>query len=201
MLLRKLTDTEIPDHFSRGLFEEKGIDIAPEHMTKILDSAVTGIANLLNNAKSTDKPTAYTITRFDHQFVVACIVEYFDNTDKNNPGNWSMVWTFDEADIPKDALKIDISNVETHSYIRSIAGEKYGMKYYDESCLVTTTIYGFSQIKKWLDENASESEEIGVEVESLFQARVIVENGVKIFAIEADGEIKNLIKDDAAIEK
>jgi hypothetical protein len=66
---------------------------------------------------------------------------------------------------------------------------------------MTTHLYALSQIKKWLDENAKEGEETVIECPGLFQARVGIEGGEKVFAIEADGEIKNIIKDDAAIEK
>ena len=199
--MRKLSDTDLPDHFSRRLFKERGLDLAGEHMYKVFDAAVTGTANLLRHAKSMERPTAYIIRRFDNLFIVGCVVQYFPNSDDSNPGNWSMVWTFNEADIPENALKIEMSNGDTHSYIIAVAGDKYGMKYPDDSSFMATNIVAFQELKQWLDENAKEGEEVGVEAEGLFQARVAVENGEKVFAIEADGEIKNLIKDDAAIEK
>ena len=65
----------------------------------------------------------------------------------------------------------------------------------------TTLVFMFEQLKKWLDENAAENEIVTIELDGVFQARVSVEGGEKVFAFEADGEIKNLIKDDAAIEK
>ena len=60
--------------------------------------------------------------------------------------------------------------------------------------------YLLVQIKNWLDNNAVEGEEVGVYADGIFQASVVVENGEKIFSIVPDGEIKKLIKDDAAIE-
>ena len=199
--MRKLCDTDLPDHFSRRLFKEKNLDLAAEHLYKVYDAAVTGIANLLSHSKSKDRPTASVIRRFDKVFVVGCVVQFFPNSDDSNPGNWSMIWTFNEADIPENALIIEIENGDTHSYIIAVAGDKYGMKYPDDSSFLACNIIAFLELKQWLDENAKENEEVGVEVEGLFQARVAVENGEKVFAIEADGEIKNLIKDDAAIEK
>ena len=64
--------------------------------------------------------------------------------------------------------------------------------HYDESEI--------AQIKKWLEANAVEGEEVGVELDGIFQASVAVENGEKVFSLVPDGEIKKLIKDDAAIE-
>lgn len=196
-----LYDTQLPANFSRGLFEDKCMDLAAEHLDKIFDCLVTGVATLMNNSKSMDKPVAYVIKKPEGAFVVGCVVQYFPNEDKNNPGNWNMTWTFYEDDIPKDATIIDINNVQTHSYFIGVAGSKYGMTFKDEGSLVVTLVYAFEQLKKWLDENAKEGETVSIEVEGLFQARVAIENGEKVFAIEADGEIKNLIKDDAAIEK
>jgi hypothetical protein len=196
-----LYDTQLPANWSKGLFEEKCMDLAPEHMDKIFDTLVTGVANLLNNAKSMDKPTAYVVRKVEGPFVVGCVVQFFENDDKTNPGNWNMTWTFNENDIPENASVIGIDNAQTHSYFRSVAGQKYGMIFESESSLVTLLIYAFEQLKKWLDENAKEDQEVSIEVEGLFQARVGVEGGEKVFAMEADGEIKNLIKDDAAIEK
>ena len=112
-----------------------------------------------------------------------------------------MVWTFNESDIPENTLRISLKNPDTHSYFRAIAGQKYGMKFKDPSCLITTMTYLIEQIRKWLDENAEDGKVISVECEPIFQARVEVENGEKLFALEADGEIKQLIKDDASIEK
>ena len=57
------------------------------------------------------------------------------------------------------------------------------------------------EIKKYLDENAKEGETVGVKLDGIFQARVAIENGIKVFALEADGLIKVLVKDDEAIAK
>ena len=187
--------------YSKGLFEEKCSDLAPEHTDKMFDVIFTGTANLLNQAKSQDKPTAFTFRKIDGSLIAAALVQFFPNEDKSNPGNWSLVWTFDEADIPENSLKIDFSDTQTHSYFRQVAGEKYGMRFEGVTELVDCLTYALTSLKKWLDENAKEGSETSVELDGFFQARVAVENGEKVFALEADGEIKNLIKDDAAIEK
>lgn len=197
----KLFETNLPAMYSKGLYEEKCSDLAPEHMDKMFDVIFTGTANLLSQAKSKDKATAFTFRKIDGSLIAAAVVQYFENEDKKNPGNWSLVWTFDEADIPENSLLIDFSDTQTHSYFRAVAGEKYGMRFEGVAELVDCLVYALSTLKKWLDENAKENAETSIELDGFFQARVAVENGEKIFAIEPDGEIKNLIKDDAAIEK
>ena len=197
----KLFDTNLPQNYSKMLFEEKCLDLAPDHMDKMFDVIFTGVANLLNQSKSQKHATAFTFKKIDGSLIAAAIVQYFENSDANNPGNWSLVWTFDQNDIPVDSLVIDFSDTQTHSYFRAVAGEKYGMRFEDVAALIDCLACALIQLKKWLDENAKEGVETSIELDGFFQARVTVENGEKVFALEPAGEIKNLIKDDAAIEK
>jgi hypothetical protein len=74
------------------------------------------------------------------------------------------------------------------------------MAFKDVSAITEINRYLLVQIKKWLDENAKEGEEVGVEEPGIFQASVVVENGEKVFSLVPEGEIKKLIKDDSAIE-
>ena len=129
------------------------------------------------------------------------IVQYFENEDPSNPGNWNLVWSFDENDIPDGANRINFKDPASHPYFRAIAGDKYGIRFKDPSAIVTLHTYFFEQLRKWLDENADANKEVSIELETIFVARVAVENGEKVFALEPAGEMKVLIKDDAAIEK
>lgn len=198
----KLTDTQLPSIYSNALYEEKYLNLAPEHLDKMYDILFTGTANLLSNAKSTTRPASFVFNADNGTFIAGAVIKYFPNADDaGSPGNWSFIWTFDEADIPTDGLKMSIADTQTHSYFISAAGEKYGIQYKNESAIVTLLTMAMSQLKKWLDQNAKENEEVSIECDGIFVARVAVEGGEKVFAIEPDGEIKNLIKDDAAIEK
>lgn len=197
----KLFDSTLPQNYSKALFEEKCFDLAPEHTDKMFDVLFTGTANLLKSIKSLEKPVVFMINELNGNMVAAAICQYFKNDDANQPGNFSLVWTFDHADIPEGALVTSMDDTKTHSFFIAVAGSKYGIKFKDASCIVNTLGYTMVQLKKWLDENAKEGQIISVELDGVFQGRVEVQNGVKVFAVEPDGEIKNLIKDDAAIEE
>lgn len=197
----KLYDTNLPDAFSTALFNEQHFDLAPDHIDKMYDAIFTGTAQAIAGAKSMQHPTAFIFERYDNTFVAACVVQFFENEDPENPGNWNMIWTFNKEDIPEGSNVISINNPMSHPYFRGVIGEKYGMRFEGESELTVTLVYCLEQLKKWLDDNAKDNEEVSVEFPGLFQARVAVEGGEKVFALEADGEIKNIIKDDAAIEK
>ena len=196
-----LFETSLPNNYSTRLLNEQNYDIGADHIDKIFETAFNGVSGVLNSIKTNDKPAVFTMNKLDGSFVVAAIVKYYDNKDEDHPGNWSLVWTFNQEDVPEDAVIVQLSNSQCHPYFRSFAGDKWGMTFEDSGCLINVIIYAFDSLKKWLDENAKQGEVTVIEQEGVFQARVAVENGEKVFAIEPMGEIKNLIKDDAAIEK
>lgn len=197
----KINETTLPQNYSKALYEERGFDLAKEHTDKITDILFTGVADTLNELKSKEHPTAFVFQNVSGDFVAGAICQYFENEDPEKPGNWSLVWTFDESDIPANAVVYSLNNEQTHSHFRGVAGDKHGIRFKYPEAIVTMLTYLLQQIYKWLDENAKEGEEVIVEQDGIFQARVAVENGEKVFAIEPAGEVKMLIKDDAAIEK
>jgi len=201
MIRDLMKDSKIPSIYSTGLYSEKGYDIAWEHTNKILDVIVNGITEALADIKSKDYPVAFVIKEGEKNFICAAIVEYYKNEDdENRPGNWNYSWTFYEDDIPENTQIKDLYDVHLASYFRAIALNKYSMEFDKVEYQGDCGTYLFKVIKKWLDDNASESEENGVSAEGLVQFRVAVENGEKVMSIEVDGEIKQLIKDDSAIE-
>ena len=197
----KLYDTNLPNNYARGLYDEKGMNLAPEHTDKIADVTFTATAMLLNGSKNKDNPVALKFEREDGSMVAAAIIQYFENNDSDNPGNWNLVFTFDEADIPKNTNVLTLMNPMVHPFFRSIAGDKYHFTFKTANNIVELPTYFMEQLRKWLDENTKEGEEASVELDGVFQARGAVEGGEKIFSIEPAGEIKMLIKDDASIEK
>ena len=56
-----------------------------------------------------------------------------------------------------------------------------------------------NNIIKWLDTNASEEEDVNVELKGIFTASVEVEGGKKVMGIVPGETIKQAIKDDSAL--
>ena len=196
----KLSETSMPQNYSKGLLEDKLYDIAPDHTGKFGYILFHGVASLLAANKDKNKPVAFILNRMDGKVVAVAILQFFDN-DKNNPGNWSLVWSFDEADVPADAKKIFLKDANSHPFFVAVAANRYDMEFKTEPAIIDLLTYFMEILYKWLDENAKPDEEVVIEQEGVFQARVGFENGEKVFSIEPAGEIKMLIKDDAAIEK
>ena len=86
------------------------------------------------------------------------------------------------------------------TFFRSVAHTKHSMGFDSVESMGDIFRYLLKTIVKWLDDNAADGEENGVSLDGVIQFRVAVENGEKVMSAEPDGEIKQLIKDDAAIE-
>lgn len=197
----KIMETALPNNYSRELFENYN-DLAPDHTPKITDIMFTAIAQILAAAKSKDHPTAFIIDAGPNKsFVMGAVCQFFENEDPKKPGNWSLVFTFNETDIPENAQKITIDDVQTHVYFRAVAAEKWRIEFLDTERLVQMFVLLAKCLRAWLDENAKEGEEVTIEQDGVFQARVAIENGEKVFAVEPQGEVKMIIKSDSSIEK
>lgn len=198
----KLYDSNLPNNYARGLYDEKSLDLAPEHTDKIADVTFTATAMVLNGAKSKNQPVALKFEREDGSMVAAAICQYFENNDnKDQPGNWNLVFTFDESDIPDNTNVLSMNNPMVHPFFRSVGGDKYHFTFKTVNDIIVLPTYFMEQLRKWLDENTKDGEELSLECDGIFQARGAVEGGEKVFSVEPAGEIKILIKDDAAIEK
>ena len=142
---------------------------------------------------------AFVFREQNEEFIAAAIIEFFEG-NKDEIGNWSYTWTFNEEDIPENARKITPYDQEFLSFFRTSAYNKYGMIFDAPDYAGVMFGYLLSVIKKYLLDNASEAEEWGVKLDGVIQFRVVVEDGEKLLSAEADGEIKQIVKDDAAIE-
>lgn len=200
-MIRELKETKIPEIYSVGLYTELCYDLAQEHTDKILSVIVNGVTECLADIKSKDYPVAFVFRESNEEFIMAAIVEYFANEDDANmPGNWNYSWTFNEEDIPEKARVCGPYDSNLVSYFRGTAHKKFGMGFEAAEAMADIFRYLLKVIVKYLDDNASETEECGIKLDGVIQFRVAVEDGTKVMSAELDGEIKQLIKNDAAIE-
>jgi len=195
-------DTSLPSSWSEMMMYEFEWDLRPEFVPKVLEVIFTATAEILSAAKLADRPVAVVYKKANKEMVAAAILQFFANEDDNTkPGNWNLSWTFNEADIPENTQIIEGTDPNVYVYFRAVAASKFNMEYDALDVINTLNVMTLAQVKKWLDENAKETDEVTISLDNVFQARVAVEGGVKVFAIEPAAEIKMLIKDDAAIEK
>lgn len=200
-MIRALKDTKIGSMVSTGLYTEIGFDVPVDFVDKLVNVLVTATTEALNDLKNMTTPVAMRYQKPNKDFICAAIVQYFPNKDdETKPGNWNYSWTFNEEDVPENSRIVTPYDSELISYFRGTSISKYGFNAKESVYYGDISIYILQQVKKWLDDNALESEENGVSLDGVIQFRVAVENGEKVFSAEPDGEIKQIIKDDAKIE-
>lgn len=196
----EFNSTNLPALVSKGLYEQKNYDIDAIHIDKLYYTLFYSVSAVLREIKSKENPVSFIIKDIRDNDIAAATVEYFDN-EGDNPGNWSLAWTFDPKDVPENADKKDLQNPLYHPHFKSIAGEKFGMMFTDSTALVNLMTFCVEQLYKWLDENAKEGEDVEIVLDGVFTAKVQIEDGKKVFAIIPAGEVKTMIKDDVTIEK
>lgn len=176
---------------------------------RIFKSVIAAISTYLGKVKvsKAEEAVALVLTDVNGVFRFAGIVEYHENeTNKDEPGNWSYVLTFNEEDLESVCKKRNVKKflfgddafkniLDKVSYdIGSITFE-HSRFMYDACLLCVDTLIGI------LDKEAKEDEVVDVEMPGYFTASVEVEGGVKIFSIVPDGAMKELIKGDIDLDR
>lgn len=200
MAMLKLMETSIPELYSRGLFDVKGLDLNAGQADKMADIFFTGASNALKDVKSKEYPVAFVFDEPNMDLNAAGIVRFIPSENTEMPGHWNYVWTFNKEDIPDNARIVRLTDTDFQVYFRTAAAQKYVMGFVNPTTLVECGNYLMKQINQWLTDNAKADEEVGVELDGVFQARSVVEDNEVVKSIELIGETKAIIKSDADIE-
>ena len=198
-MMKKLMESTIPENYSASL-DKQQLEVSPNHTDKIAVILFTAVSNCLKVVKDKDKQVAFKFSDLKGDLIAAALVEFHKSDDKDNPGNWSYVWTFDEKDIKPDAYVLSMNSTEVHQYFVAVASSKYNMAFEGANYIVQVTNEFLETLKRWLTDNASDKQEEGVILDGVFQARVAIEDGEVVKSIEVIGETKALIKGDGDIE-
>lgn len=192
-------ETSIAKSFSMNTCEKSGglTTLPEEAVGPVIKTAILAMSDYARVIKNKEKPVAIIIDDLKGNMLLAAIVSYHEG-EGDMPGNWSYEWSFDAEDI-KDCTKYAISESKAHPFFIDRA-KAYRMKYVSPSYIYLSSQEFANSLIDWLDTNAKEGEEVEVVLDGYFKASVIIENGKKIMSFVPDGNIKRLIKDDAALE-
>lgn len=197
----EFNSSSLPQNISVGLYQEKCYDYAAAHVDKLFNVLFFGVSEILRNNQSKEHPTSFIITDLKKNIIASATTEFYEG-EGDNPGNWSLVWTFGapKTEDP-DAITIDLLNPNVHPYFRSIAGDKYGMIFHTDDTTVVLFTYIMEQLYKWLDENAKEDTIVSIDLDGVFSGKVEIKDGKKYFAICPEGEVKKGTKNDDSIDE
>ena len=192
----KLPESSIPDLMDLDL-QQKQISVGSNNVFKCVEVFFMGVSQILKLKQRVDKPVAFAVRENDGSLILAGKVEYHE-ANGSNAGNWSYVWTFDEEDI-KDAEILDLSNIQYLHTFTDVGMKTHKFRFASDSIGVTIMEDVPRFIVKWLNDNATEEDEIALIQPGVFKARVEVKDGQINKSLVVDGEkIKKIIKDDDA---
>lgn len=179
-------------------------DDRPERIVK---TVITAWATYLSKRKvaKPDEATALILHDIAGNFKFAGIVEYFANSNPDEPGNWTYTMTFNEEDVKdleqRKKLHTFIAGDDAfRSIVDKAAYDVGGMKFNRETYIFDACHLVFDTILSCLDYEAKEGQTVDIELPGYFIASVAVENGEKIKSITPDEHMKALIKSDINLE-
>lgn len=194
-----LKETNIPMLVST-MASQKGMRVEPTDVEDVAKILFDGLATFLSLKKDRKAKTCIRVQNTDEPLLFAGIVEYIPNDNEEQPGNWNFTITLDEADVDTCENNYDISDMVFAQSITQMALLQYHMQFSSYLDTHKLLIIMGKAILEFLDQNASETEAVELEVENFFTATVEVIDDEKVIGIVPGSEIKKRIKDDGKIE-
>jgi hypothetical protein len=198
----EFNQTSIPSQYSIDLKDNTGImwvDSRTGDMFRVLFSAIADTLKIYQ-----DKNTArigMSLKDDKGNFKFGAILNYNkpEEGSEEDSGNWYLELTFDAEDMTD--LDREIDN-HSDAFVRCAAYEAenicYG-KFRNIGFMYSMFNIAIDTLIKFLDVNASETEEVEVSLRGVFTASVAVENGNKVFSIVPGEVIKQIIKGDSVL--
>ena len=205
---------ELVDGLMKNFSESIGWQLSEtsaQELSRCFHFFFSATTDFLSKVKSTDHPVAIVAEDMYQNFMFGIIVEYHKNDNEEMPGNWSMVYTFDAKDIEACGEAYSVSGNEFKDMAISIGENMYGYLFtakdgnniLEQKRIIVTQIMAnvAKTIRQWVEENSVSAEPVSTEIGGKVIIDAMVdETGTKVFSITPSGELKNIIKDDAAIE-
>lgn len=179
-------------------------DSCAERVYKSFIAATSTYLSKVKIAKE-DEAVALVLTDINGVFKFAGIVEYHENeTDGDEPGNWSYVLTFNEEDVNSVASKKKLTKFLYGDDAFKLVFDKVsydigGIQFEHERYMYDACLLCVDSLIGVLDREANDADQIDIVLDGYFVASVAVEGGEKVFAITPDGAMKKIIKSDVAL--
>lgn len=183
-----------------------GDDDRPERITKAFFASVSYFLSK-QKVKKQDEATALILTDVAGNFKFAAIVQYHENEENpDEPGNWSYVMSFDPKSVEnleksKSVKKLLFSSSEFTSIFDKVGYDVAAIQFNHSSYIFDACLLVIDTLLQVLDREAKEDEVVEIELPGYFTAAVAVEDGEKVYSLTPDGHMKEVIKDDTALDK
>ncbi len=182
-----------------------GDDDRPERITKAFFASVSYFLSK-QKVKKQDEATALILTDVAGNFKFAAIVQYHENEENpDEPGNWSYVMSFDPKSVEnvektKSVKKLLFSSTEFTSIFDKVGYDVAAIQFNHSNYIFDACLLVVDTLLQVLDREAKEDEVVEIELPGYFTAAVAVEDGEKVYSLTPDGHMKEIIKDDTALD-
>ena len=138
------------------------------------------------------------------EFKIGTILTYNapEDEDSDDAGNFVLTMTFSESDMEGCDQLLDARTDMFKTILQTTLFSEANTHCEDSSVLTTVVSEMIDSIKEFLDKNSNDTtEDIELEMKSVFTAGVSIENGVKNYYIIPGFAVKQIIKNDDENEK
>lgn len=191
----KIEESNIPQNYRRAVQQYPGKDVPTECIPDVYRYIVDGLAMAAQAKRDKDKPVAVCIME-NKVPIFGIVVTYIPGEDEDH-ASWTPIWSFNEADLQgDDVITYTTDDPEIDAFLAS-AASIYSLQIYpsSEASYLLQRI-AVNTLKAYLDDNASPSEVMSVEVEGKFTAEVEIKDGIKEFIFVASEDLNAKVKND-----
>ncbi len=194
--------TSIPSQYAINLKDNFGIIWLDSKTADLFRTMFSAIADVLKYNQSKDsKRIGMTMKDDKGHFKFGAILTFKEPEagSEEDSGNWYLQFTLNAEDMTD--LSVDVDN-HSDVFVRCASQEAndicYG-RFRSTEIMYQMFNTAIDTLIQFLDVNATEAEEIDVNLRGIFTASVAIEDGQKIMSIVPGEYIKQKIKNDAAL--
>lgn len=173
----KLSRTNIAKQFSDMLYKKEDIDVDPCHYEKILDINLRAVSDFLTNVCKNDGSGVQFVYHHNNKFLIGA------RASSSALSGLRIIWSYNEDDInlndKDDIYSIDKLDDEWLDEFKAFGYYKYDIKFIMDK-FSTLHKYVFIALKQWLDKHAKKEKETVVELNSVYEVAVMIDENDKI---------------------
>lgn len=196
----KLEGSGLPERFSEAIGASGTHRVGTEFVPSIYQGVIMGFADACKTLRDKNATVAVIVRDrpLDGTFIFGVKIAFLPGSEEDS-GSWNTVWSFNPDDFNDCEVKhyVDEPNVMPIFYDRIV---KQGLTLYPLSDVpYTLARTAMQSLFTWLDVNAKDGETVSLTLAGYFEAKVDVQDGLKIMNLIPDEEVTNLAKGDGEI--
>jgi len=196
----KFEETDIPMNFTNKL-NAKELVWEPTDSADFFKVLLISISDFLKRKKQKGQEVGFSIQDLDGKFKLGAKVGYEEPSPDETTGNWEYSFTFVEEDMKSCNIIYDIGDAGFQHLFIQDAYQEQRMRFDNYQQVYGGILDAAECLFEFLDQNASETAEVELELEGYFVAGVTIKDGEKDMSLTPSGAMKTLVKGDGSTEQ